>query len=308
MYFLLTKKLVLFRSPWPAFPELCLRRKQGCVAPPAANTFVAQGERMQGEQMLRSLSIVYPMFNERENITSAVSEALRVGHEITSEIEVVIVDDASTDGSGALADRLAEVHPEIKVLHHSVNRKLGGSLRTGFAAASKDWLLYMDSDLPIRMDDVMGAVPLTENADIVIGWRRSRRESWHRALISAVYNQMIRRLFGLNVRDVNFCFKLFRRELLDQILLTSEGSFIDAELLLEMKRVGARFAEIGLNYYPRVAGTSTLASGGVIRVIIKEMLQYRKEAHGRAPHDFGGQRRRLWLERLDQPRSEVGLS
>ncbi len=258
--------------------------------------------------MFRSLSIVYPMFNERENITTAVSEALRVGRRITPELEIVIVDDASTDGSGALADRLAEVHPEVKVIHHSINRKLGGSLRTGFAAASKDWLMYMDSDLPIRMDDVMGAIPLAEDADIVVGWRKSRRESWNRALMSKIYNQMIRLLFDLNVRDVNFCFKLFRRELLDQILLTSEGSFIDAELLLEMKRVGARCAEIGLNYYPRVAGASTLASSGVVRVIIKEMLQYRKEAHGKAPHDFGGQRRRLWLERLDQSRSQVGLS
>ena len=96
----------------------------------------------------------------------------------------------------------------------------------------------MDSDLPIRMDDASNAVPLTDEADLVIGWRKSRAESWRRDVFSRIYNWMIRRLFGLHVRDVNFAFKLFRRELLDRILLTSEGSFIDAELLLEMKRIG----------------------------------------------------------------------
>ncbi|HUV69573.1 MAG TPA: glycosyltransferase family 2 protein [Terracidiphilus sp.] len=257
--------------------------------------------------MIKSLSIVYPMFNERENISTAVSEALRVGYTITPELEIVIVDDASTDGCGAIANQLALDHPEVKVRHHLVNRKLGGSLRTGFAAASNEWVLYMDSDLPIKMDDATNAVPLTHEADLVIGWRKSRAESWKRDVMSSVYNWMIRRLFGLNVRDVNFAFKLFRRELLDGILLTSEGSFIDAELLLEMKRIGARIKEIGLDYYPRVAGVSTLASNKVVFVILGEMVRYRMEAHGRANDSFGGERRRLWLEQRNQSGDQVGV-
>jgi glycosyltransferase involved in cell wall biosynthesis len=220
---------------------------------------------------------------------------------MSSELEIVIVDDASTDGSGALADKLALAHPEIKVIHHLINRKLGGSLRSGFAAASKEWILYMDSDLPIKMDDALDAIPLTEQANVIIGWRKCRAESRRRALMSKVYNHMVRRIFDLRVRDVNFSFKFFRREMLDRIFLTSEGSFIDAELLLEMKRVGAQFAEIGLNYYPRVTGTSTLGSN-------RELLRYRMEAHGRAVHDLSGERRRLWLERLDQSSSEVSIS
>jgi glycosyltransferase involved in cell wall biosynthesis len=257
--------------------------------------------------MIKSLSIVYPMYNERENIAVAVSEALRVGLTITSELEIVIVDDASTDGSGAFADHLAVEHPEVRVIHHPVNRKLGGSLRTGFAAALNEWVLYMDSDLPIKMDDTIDAFPLTDGADLVIGWRKTRAESRRRAVMSSVYNHLIRRVFNLRVRDVNFSFKLFKRELLHRILLTSEGSFIDAELLLEMKRIGARFAEIGLDYYPRVAGVSTLASNRVVLVILAEMLRYRMEAYGRATDSLGGKRRRLWLERGNQPSGEVGL-
>lgn len=248
------------------------------------------------------------MYNEKENIPVAVSEAIRVGYKIAPELEIVIVDDASTDGCGAIADRLAVEHPEVRVIHHKRNRKLGGSLQTGFNAATKEWVLYMDSDLPIHMDDALNAVPLTEDADIVIGWRKSRAESWRREFISKCYNRMIRAMFKLRVIDVNFAFKLFRREFLDRILLTSEGSFIDAELLLEMQREGARFAEIGLDYYPRVAGVSTLASNSVILVILREMLRYRMEAYGRKSDNLGGERGRLWSERRDQSRDLVGVS
>ena len=259
-------------------------------------------------QVINSLSIVFPMYNEKDNIPIAVGEALRVGCKIAPEMEIIVVDDASTDGSGAIADRLAQSHPEVRVIHHNRNRKLGGSLKTGFAAASNEWVLYMDSDLPIRMDDALEALPLAEDADIVIGWRRSRAESRRREMMSKIYNRLIRAVFKLRVRDVNFAFKLFRRELLDRIILTSEGSFIDAELLLEMQRAGARFAEIGMDYYPRVAGVSTLASNRVVLVILREMLRYRLEAYGRTSENLGGERGRLWSERVDQPRDAVGAS
>lgn len=258
--------------------------------------------------MIRSISFVLPMYNEKDNIETAVRESIRVGYLMASEVEVVVVDDCSTDGSGGLVDRLSDELSELVVVHHDRNRKLGGALKTGFASASKEWVLYMDSDLPIKMDDALDAVPLTDSADIVIGWRKSRAESKRREIISKIYNRVIRAFFGLKVVDVNFAFKLFRREFLDRIILLSEGSFIDAELLLEMQREGAKFAEIGMDYYPRVAGVSTLASNTVILKILKEMFSYRLEAYGRTTDNFGGERRRLWLERRDQPRDRVRVS
>ncbi len=256
---------------------------------------------------VNSLSFVYPMFNEKDNIGATVSESLRVGKSITPDLQIVIVDDKSTDGSGAMADELAAKHPEVTVVHHQRNRRLGGSLKSGFAAATKEWVLYIDSDLPIKMDDARNAIPLTDEADVVIGWRKSRAESWRREVMSRIYNRIIRYGFGLRVVDVNFSFKLFRRELLDKIILTSEGSFIDAEFLLEAKRAGARIAEIGMDYYPRVAGESTLASGSVVTKILSEMWVYYREAHGRSPENFSGERRRLWLEREREPGNKTEL-
>jgi len=230
---------------------------------------------------LPGLSFVFPMYNEIGNIETCVGEALRVGYKITDNLEIVVVDDASSDGCGALADTLAVKHPELKVIHHARNRKLGGSLRTGFAAATKDWVLYIDSDLPIQMDDALSAIPLTQNADMVIGNRQGRAEGPKREIMSFVYNRLIRVLFGLSVRDVNFAFKLFRRAILEQITLQSEGSFIDAELLIETHNAGFTIAEIPLRYYERTAGVSTLASGSVVVKILREMADYRRAAKKR---------------------------
>ena len=227
---------------------------------------------------LPSLSFVFPMYNEIGNVERCVAEALATGRKITSDLEIVLVDDASTDGCGALADQLAERHPEVKVMHHPKNRKLGGALRTGFAAATKDWVLYIDSDLPIEMDDALLAVPLTSNAEMVIGNRQGRAEGPKREIMSWVYNRLIRVLFGLNVRDVNFAFKLFRRSILERISLQSEGSFIDAELLIETHKAGFRIAELPLRYFERTAGVSTLGSGSVVVKILHEMADYRRAA------------------------------
>ncbi len=230
---------------------------------------------------LPSLSFVFPMYNEIGNIEDCVAQALATGRKITSDLEIVVVDDASTDGCGALADRLAERHTELRVLHHPKNRKLGGALRTGFAAVTKEWVLYIDSDLPIDMGDALRAVPLTQNADMVIGNRQGRAEGIKREVMSFTYNRLIRYGFGLNVRDVNFAFKLFRRVIFDHITLQSEGSFIDAELLIETHKAGFAIAELPIQYYPRVAGVSTLASGSVVRTILREMWSYRQAARRR---------------------------
>ena len=244
-------------------------------------------ETNQTPMRLPSLSFVFPMYNEIGNIETCVAEALRVGRKITDNLEIVVVDDASTDGCGELADALARTHPELKVVHHARNRKLGGSLRTGFAVATKDWVLYIDSDLPIQMDDALLAIPLTQNADMVIGNRQGRAEGPKREVMSFVYNRLIRVLFGLSVRDVNFAFKLFRRSILERITLQSEGSFIDAELLIETHNAGYKIAEIPLRYYERVAGVSTLASGAVVVKILREMADYRRAAKKRTARTPG---------------------
>jgi hypothetical protein len=150
-------------------------------------------------------------------------------------------------------------------------------------------VLYIDSDLPIDLSQSLRAVPLAlEGNDLVIGWRRNRNEGIKREIMSWAYNRLIRTVFGLKVIDVNFAFKMIRREILQQIRLDSEGSFIDAELLIRAQRLGATIGEMGLDYYPRTAGVSTLASMSVVRTIIVEMLAFKRRKPVRASDILDG--------------------
>ncbi|HVP39629.1 MAG TPA: glycosyltransferase family 2 protein [Candidatus Saccharimonadales bacterium] len=232
--------------------------------------------------MNESISFVFPMYNERENIEEMIFRTLAVAPELTRDFEIVVVDDASTDGSGAIVDRLAERHPAVRCIHHPVNRKLGGALRTGFAASTKALAVYTDSDLPIDMNDIKLALPYIEQADVLIGYRLVRTEGLRRRVISKAYNWIIRRAFGLRVRDVNFAFKVLRRPVLEAIELRSEGSFIDAEIILEALRHGFRVREVGMMFYQRTAGKSSLAGAGVILKILAEMWEYWRRTR-RAP-------------------------
>jgi len=230
---------------------------------------------MHAPEPIPEISVIAPLWNEKLNVRPLAQQVFAALHQERRPIELLLVDDASTDGSGELADRLAAENRYLRVVHHPVNRKLGGALKTGFAAATRQWILYIDSDLPIEMEDALAAMPMTDAADLVIGWRMNRGEGLKREVMSWCYNRLIRLLFGLKVRDVNFAFKLFRRDVLRQVHLESEGSFIDAELLLEAHRAGYRIAEIGMNYHARVAGTSTLASPMVVLKLLRELLRFR---------------------------------
>jgi glycosyltransferase involved in cell wall biosynthesis len=240
-----------------------------------------------------SLTTFLPAWNEEEGLERAVRAVLEMSEALVAEGEigtcaVLIVDDGSTDRTPEIADALAE-HPSVSVVHHPVNRRLGGALRTGFEQASSELVLYMDADLPFDLAEVARAVRFldTYDADLVSAYRFDRTgEGARRLVYSYTYNRLVRWLFGLRVRDVNFAFKLVHRRVLDEILpLESEGSFIDAEILVRAERLGFQIIQFGVDYFPRSRGVSTLSSSTVIRQLVREMLSMRRELLVISPRD-----------------------
>jgi glycosyltransferase involved in cell wall biosynthesis len=237
------------------------------------------------EPWFESLTIFFPMWNEEATIERAVAAAFEAGDDLVrrrevGEYEVLIVDDASTDGTGAIADKLAGQHANVRVVHHDVNRKLGGSLKTGFARSRGEVVLYTDADLPFDMAEAGKALRLMRiyQADIVSAYRFDRTgEGFQRLVYSYVYNHLVQLAFGLRLRDMNFAFKLVRRRVFDHVQLRSEGSFIDVELLARAQRLGYQIVQFGVDYFPRTRGISTLSSNAVIVKIVKEMLTLRSE-------------------------------
>jgi glycosyltransferase involved in cell wall biosynthesis len=240
------------------------------------------------------LSIFFPMWNEELYIHRAVLAAQEICEQLVADkeigdFEIIVVDDASTDSTGRLADELAASDTHFRVVHHQRNRKLGGSIKSGFAAATGDLVLYTDADLPFEMIELVRAIRVlrTYEADVVSAYRLDRTgEGPRRAVYSWVYNWLIQLTFGTRLRDINFAFKLCRRSVLDAITLSSEGSFIDAELVIRAQRAGFTIVQIGVDYFPRTRGVSTLSSVAVIRTMLGEMRRLRGElkAAPPAPH------------------------
>lgn len=233
----------------------------------------------------RKLSVFFPMWNEQDYIVRAVDAAREECDDLMasgdiSDYEVIVVDDASTDRTGEIAADLAARDPRVKVVTHPENRKLGGSMKSGFEAATGDLVLYTDADLPFDMHDVHKAIRLLRyyDADIVSAYRFDRTgEGWVRTVYSSLYNAMVRVLFGVRFRDINFAFKLCRTRIFDKVTLRSEGSFIDAELIVKAKRHGFEVIQFGVDYFPRTRGVSTLSSPAVIVKILREAFSLRRE-------------------------------
>jgi len=227
------------------------------------------------------------MWNEEDYIERALRFGKRACADLVesgdiADYELIIIDDKSTDRTPEIADAMAAADPRVRVIHHERNRKLGGSMKTGFAAATGDLVLYTDADLPFDMEELPRAVRLLRDyeVDIISAYRFDRTgEGSLRAVYTFVYNVLIKALFGVKVRDINFAFKLCRRRIFEHVQLKSEGSFIDAELIIRATRMGYEIMQMGVDYFPRTRGESTLSSPGVILKIVREMWSLRTDLH-----------------------------
>ncbi len=263
-------------------------KRIGGYSPSVSGTGERAQERPDRVPAFEKLSIFYPMWNEEAYIERALGFGRRACEVLIDDgeigdYELIVVNDASTDRTGIIADRLAAADHRIRVVHHPKNRKLGGAMKTGFASAKGDLVLYTDADLPFDMSELSRAVRLMReyDVDIVSAYRFDRTgEGSLRAAYSFVYNALIKALFGVRVRDINFAFKLCKRRIFDHIELHSEGSFVDAELVIRATRLGFETIQFGVDYFPRTRGESTLSSPAVIGTIVREMLQLRKELEG----------------------------
>jgi glycosyltransferase involved in cell wall biosynthesis len=223
-----------------------------------------------------SISLFLPAWNEEDYVERAVTRAVTVLERLTDDFEVLVINDASTDRTREIAEAMAEKDPRVRCITHEVNQKLGGAMKTGFASSTKDIVVYSDMDLPFDLHEVGRALHLMEylEADMICAFRHDRTsEGPKRIVYSFVYNALITGLFGTHIKDINFSFKVVHRRVLESIELKSQGSFIDAELVVKAVKKGFKVFQMGVDYFPRTRGVSTLASPSVIVKIVRELAQ-----------------------------------
>lgn len=217
-----------------------------------------------------SLSLVLPAHNEQENIELVVTRALEVLPTFTDHFEIIVVNDGSKDRTGLIIDALARRDARVKPVHHPRNRGYGAALTSGFTASTGDYVMFMDADRQFDIADLDRLSPLVGTFDIVAGFRMERRDALHRKLFAEIFNLTGRILFGIHVRDIDCAFKVFRGDLLRSLDLTAPGALINTEIQAKLRRRGATLTQVGVNHFPRVAGSAT---GGSPRVILRAMQE-----------------------------------
>jgi glycosyltransferase involved in cell wall biosynthesis len=204
-----------------------------------------------------SISAFFPAYNDAGTIASMVVVADQTLRDLTDDYEIIVVNDGSPDHTGAILEDLEARYPRLRVITHSVNRGYGGALRSGFAHATKDLVFYTDGDAQYDPRELARLLPaLSADVDLVNGYKIQRHDPLHRIVIGRLYHNVVRRLFGLTVRDVDCDFRLLRRRVFDRIELVEDSGVICVELMTKVQQAGFRIAEVPVHHYHRAYGHS----------------------------------------------------
>ncbi len=223
------------------------------------------------------ISLVLPAYNEADNIEPLVAEATQALQAVTDDFEIIIVDDGSRDDTAGVARRVMANNPHVRLVQHPVNQGFGAAVFSGFTSASKDWIFYTDADRQFVLSELERFVPLMDQADLIAGYRAPRRDPFLRVLYGKGWSMLCTLLFGYTVRDVDCGFKLFRREIIQELApkIASRGATFSIEWLVRAKRAGYRFAELPVTHRPRVSGKQTGANIKVITRAFRELVRVR---------------------------------
>ncbi len=219
-------------------------------------------------KLIDKLSLFFPTYNEEGNIETVVAKAKKVLEQVASRWEIIIVNDGSSDKTGAIALRLSKNDKRIRVITNNPNRGYGGALQSGFYGAKYDWVVYNDSDGQFDFSEITKFLEVKDSADLLLGYRIKRNDSFYRLVLAKGWALCLFLSFGLRLRDVDCGFKMVNKRVLNKIpkLESERGGMINAELAIKAKEYGFELKQIGVHHYPRKTGVAT---GAQVKVIIK---------------------------------------
>lgn len=204
-----------------------------------------------------SLSVVFPTFNDGKSIPTLVKKTLSLLPKLTNDYEIIIVNDGSKDNTGEVLRQLQKEVSFLKVVTNEVNQGYGAALVNGFKKARKDFIFYTDSDGQYDVMEIKKLLAsLGKNIDIVTGFKLNRADAWYRRIIGGGYNQFVKIVFGLKIKDVDCDFRLFRRTILDGVNFKITSGAFDVEFVKKLQEKKARFKEVPIRHYPRLHGRS----------------------------------------------------
>lgn len=207
--------------------------------------------------VIRSLSIVIPAYNEAQRLPGSLRRVLGWADDNHADVEIVIVDDGSTDDTVQIAQQLAAADERIRVESLATNRGKGAAVSRGVALAQRSFILFSDADLSTPIEEVGKlAAALQAGADIAIGSRDvatsqiERHQPWYREAMGRTFNRLVRVLAVGGLSDTQCGFKLFRAAVAKRCFeaVTIEGFAFDVEVLYIARKLGFEIAEVGVRW------------------------------------------------------------
>jgi glycosyltransferase involved in cell wall biosynthesis len=219
------------------------------------------------------LSVFFPCYNEEANVERMVNTAQQVLPELAEKWEIIPVNDGSKDRTWEIIERLAKADPNVHPVNHEKNQGYGGAVISGYNASKGELVFFTDGDLQFDLRELTLLIEKLDEGDLILGYRKNRRDPWHRKLNAFMWGSLVKFLFGFKVRDVDCAFKMIKRKVVDKVKLSAGGAMVSTELLARANRAGFRFVEVGVTHYPRTAGTQTGAKLSVILKAFKELFK-----------------------------------
>jgi glycosyltransferase involved in cell wall biosynthesis len=224
-----------------------------------------------------SLSVVLPTYDEEGVIATTVHSMVETLLLWVPDFEIIVVNDGSKDNTQAIVEAIAQSDPHVRLITHEVNQGYGAALVTGFEAVTKNLAFFTDSDGQFDPHDLAPFFPLIEQYDAVLGYRIDRQDTWMRKLNAWGWHFLVRTILGVQVRDVDCAFKLYRAKFFLENYLETRGAMINAEILYKLKRSGCTITEVGVRHLPRTTGKATGAKPVVILRALREMFYYARK-------------------------------
>jgi dolichol-phosphate mannosyltransferase len=239
---------------------------------------------------MTDLSVVVPAFNEEGEIEALV---LDLGRDVVGrygEVEAIVVDDCSTDRTPAILDGLADTRPWLRVHHAACNEGHGPSVVAGLGLARGAWIFQLDADRQFVVAELADLWARRDDADLVLGVRVARRDPSHRLVLSVAVRAVTSLLAGRRLRDSNTPFRLFRRELWEELRpLIGPATLAPSIFLVVGAAVrGRRIVEVPVTHLPRARGRSSLRAWRLVRFSLRGLLQlvaFRRALRQGLPHE-----------------------
>lgn len=221
------------------------------------------------------VTIFIPAYNEFHSLSRCVEVLLEKIEELQIHVEILVVDDASQDGTGELAEQIAAREARVRVIHHPHNLGVGGAFQTAIQHARGEWMILIPADLALDTDELNRYFEAADSVDVVVGLRSDFNDyGLLRKMIHYANIALIRGLFGVKLRQFQYI-SMYRLDMLRSIHIEYwHSAFFLAEVLIKAQFLGYRLKEVEIVYTPRTQGKATGASLKLIILTVRDIFSF----------------------------------